>query len=97
MTRLKSRHGTLAAQQSGLPMLRTSRFSTQTRDAWIASLVQEAGGLPAVFAVRHRMLRKRIVQTPARRTEARLVRRRCYRQCRCNARVGSLSRRGTPR
>ena len=25
-------------------MLRTSRFSTQTRDAWIASLVQEAGG-----------------------------------------------------
>ena len=49
-------------------MQRTSRFSTQARDARIASLVQEAGGLPAIFAVRHRKLRQRIVQTPARRT-----------------------------
>ena len=49
-------------------MQRTSRFSTQARDAWIASLVQEAGGLPAVLAVRHRKVRKRSVQTPARRT-----------------------------
>ena len=58
----------MAAVLSAMPMQRTSRFSTQARDAWIASLVQEAGGLPAVLAVRHRMLRKRSVQTPARRT-----------------------------
>ena len=33
----------VAAVLSAMPMQRTSRFSTQARDAWIASLVQEAG------------------------------------------------------
>ena len=33
----------MAAQQSGLPMLRTSRFFAEARDARQASLVQEAG------------------------------------------------------
>ena len=40
----ESRHGTLAAQQSVMPMLRTGRFFAEARDAWQKSLVQEAGG-----------------------------------------------------
>lgn len=42
MTVTKEPPRLMAAVLSGMPMQRTSRFSTQARDAWIASLEQEA-------------------------------------------------------